>query len=166
MFPASSLDRAKALLDTMRRQRARLAIAESCTGGLIAGCVTEIAGSSRVFDRGFVTYSNEAKTELLGVPVDLLAQLGAVSAEVASAMAAGALERSGAGLAVSVTGVSGPAGGSAEKPVGTVFMAVARRGEAPQAHRFQFDGDRTAVRLATVDKALDLLIAQAEAGKG
>ena len=116
MFPDSSLDKARALLETMRKARQRLAIAESCTGGLIAGCVTEIAGSSRVFDRGFVTYSNEAKTDILDVPAEVLARVGAVSAEAASAMAAGALAKSGADLAVSVTGVSGPGGGSAEKP--------------------------------------------------
>lgn len=161
MYPDPLLDKAAALLDAMKRQRTRLVIAESCTGGLIAGCITEIAGSSVVFDRGFVTYSNEAKSEILGVPDELLAALGAVSAEVAGAMVAGALARSPAGLALSVTGVSGPGGGSKEKPVGTVFMAVARRGETPAAHRFQFAGDRTGVRLATVDRALDLLLERA-----
>lgn len=163
MYPAPLLDKARALLSAMKRRRARLAIAESCTGGLIAGCVTEIAGSSLVFDRGFVTYSNDAKTELLGVPTDLLVRLGAVSAEVAAAMVEGAIAHSQADLAVSVTGVSGPGGGTADKPVGTVFMAVARRGEPAAAHRFQFDGDRTAVRLATVDQALDLLLERAAA---
>lgn len=134
-----------------------VATAESCTGGLIVGALTEIAGSSDVVDRGFVTYSNEAKTEMLGVPAELIAVHGAVSEPVARAMAEGALSRSWAGVTVSVTGVAGPGGGSEEKPVGTVWFGAARRGEATVSERKVFLGDRSAVREATVRHALELL---------
>ena len=135
-----------------------VATAESCTGGLIAATLTEIAGSSAVVDRGFVTYSNEAKSEMLGVPADLIARFGAVSAEVAVAMVEGAVRHSGADLAVAVTGVAGPTGGTAEKPVGLVHFAALRRGNRPHhvAHVFE-DLDRSGVRLASVDRALRML---------
>ncbi len=159
MFPQSLIDPATALLDACRRRHLRLALAESCTGGLIAGCLTAVAGSSDVVDRGFVTYSNEAKTEMLGVPAGLIAQHGAVSAEVAAAMAAGAKARSAADIAVSVTGVAGPGGGTAAKPVGLVFIGLAVGSmEQPVAHRHQFAGDRDAVRLATLHSAIDHLV--------
>ncbi len=157
MFPDALIEQAEILLERCRQRKLRLAIAESCTGGLVGGCLTAIPGSSDVVERGFVTYSNQAKTELLDVPADLLARRGAVTAEVAEAMAAGALAHSPADLSVSVTGISGPGGGSPSKPVGTVFMGIARRGSTPVAHHFRFDGDRAAVRLATVAQALDLL---------
>ena len=138
-----------------------LATAESCTGGLIAASCTELAGSSAWFERGFVTYSNEAKTELLGVPPELIAHHGAVSEEVAKAMAAGALAHSRADLAVAVTGIAGPTGGSDAKPVGTVWLAWAERGHghaqdtvAVHAEKMWFPGDRRAVRGATVAHAL------------
>ena len=136
-----------------------LATAESCTGGLIAASCTELAGSSAWFERGFVTYSNEAKTELLGVPAELIARHGAVSEEVARAMAAGALARSRADLAVAVTGIAGPTGGTEAKPVGTVWLAWAERGDAQHAgavhaEKMWFPGDRRAVRGATVAHAL------------
>lgn len=134
-----------------------MATAESCTGGLIAAACTDLAGSSAWFERGLVTYSNEAKTELLGVPAELIAQHGAVSEAVARAMAAGALARSRAQVAVAVTGVAGPGGGSASKPVGTVWLAWA----TPQglwSERQVFAGDRAAVRQATVDHALAKLV--------
>lgn len=138
-----------------------LATAESCTGGLIAASCTELAGSSAWFERGFVTYSNEAKTELLGVPAALIAQHGAVSEEVAKAMAVGALARSHADIAVAVTGVAGPSGGSDAKPVGTVWLAWAERDRndldgavAVHAQKMWFPGDRQAVRAATVAHAL------------
>lgn len=134
-----------------------LATAESCTGGLIAGTLTEIAGSSAVVDRGFVTYSNEAKAEMLGVDPALLAAKGAVSAEVARAMAEGALARSRADIAVAVTGVAGPGGGTAAKPVGLVHFAVARTGHETIAYHEVFPGDRSAVREATVRTALRLM---------
>ncbi|HZP18664.1 MAG TPA: CinA family protein [Bauldia sp.] len=136
-----------------------IATAESCTGGLVAGALTDIAGSSTVFERGFITYSNEAKTELLGVPAPLIAAHGAVSEEVARAMAAGAIAHSRADLAVSVTGIAGPTGGSPEKPVGLVHFAIARRGIEGRALRRLFpDGGRAAIRAAAVEEALELLL--------
>ena len=144
------------VLDLARELKARghtMATAESCTGGLIAGACTEASGSSDWFERGFVTYSNAAKTELLGVPVELIAQHGAVSEPVARAMAAGALAHSPAQLAVAVTGVAGPTGGSADKPVGTVWFGWATPAGTFTEHQ-RFDGDRAAVRAATVRHAL------------
>lgn len=135
-----------------------IATAESCTAGLIVGTLTEIAGSSAVVERGFVTYSNEAKAEMLGVPAELIARLGAVSQEVAIAMAAGALARSRADLAVSVTGIAGPGGGSDTKPVGLVHFGAARRGQPVRYREHRFgDIGRSEVRLATVREALTLL---------
>lgn len=135
-----------------------LATAESCTGGLISGLFTEIAGSSTVIDRGFVTYSNAAKSELLGVSPELLARHGSVSRETALAMADGALARSNAHLAVAVTGVAGPGGGSALKPVGLVHFALARTGAATRHMERRFgDIGRGPVRMATVEAAVDML---------
>ncbi len=135
-----------------------LATAESCTGGMIAAALTDIAGSSDVVERGFVTYSNAAKTELLGVPAELIARVGAVSEEVAHAMAGGALDHAPVDLAVAVTGIAGPGGGSAEKPVGLVHFGLARRGSATRTEHHVFPGDRDAVRRATVTRALELLL--------
>ena len=149
--------KAAALLDALRAQGRKLATAESCTGGLIAATLTEIAGSSDVVDRGFVTYSNDAKTEMLGVPAALIAEHGAVSDPVARAMAEGAIRHSAADLAVSVTGIAGPGGATPGKPVGLVFLGTARRGEVAVAERHVFDGDRRSVRLQSVHRALDLL---------
>ena len=150
------------LADGLRARGWCISTAESCTGGLIAGFCTDLAGSSDWFERGVVSYSNAAKTELLGVPAELIAAQGAVSEAVARAMASGALQRSQADLAVAVTGVAGPGGGSASKPVGTVWLAWAWRraagGIATAALLQQFDGDRAAVRLATVCCALQGLI--------
>ena len=137
----------------------RLATAESCTGGLIAAACTSVAGSSEWFDRGFVTYSNEAKTELLGVPAALIAQHGAVSEPVARAMAEGALARSSVHRAVAVTGIAGPGGATPGKPVGTVWLAIASAGAATSAVRLQEAGDRAAVRRQTVTRALRELLA-------
>jgi nicotinamide-nucleotide amidase len=148
----------------LRKRGGRVATAESCTGGLIAAACTSIAGSSDWFERGFVTYSNEAKTEMLGVPAALIAAHGAVSAEVACAMAEGAVLRSRAGLAVSVTGIAGPGGGSPAKPVGTVWIAVAASGENAVAELLQASGDRGAIRRASVVRALELLLARCAAG--
>ena len=139
-----------------------MATAESCTGGLIAGACTDRAGSSEWFERGFVTYSNAAKTELLGVDAALIAEHGAVSEPVARAMAAGALARSRAQVAVAVTGVAGPGGGSADKPVGTVWFGWSVNGRV-RSERRRFDGDRAAVRAATVHFALQTLIQLIEA---
>jgi nicotinamide-nucleotide amidase len=135
------------------QRRLMLATAESCTGGLIAAACTEISGSSAWFERGFVTYSNAAKTELLGVPATMIGAQGAVSEAVACAMASGALARSRAAYAVAVTGVAGPTGGSADKPVGTVWLAWATP-RGVQAEHHHFPGDRAAVRLATMQRAL------------
>lgn len=134
-----------------------MATAESCTGGLIAGACTDLAGSSDWFERGLVSYSNRAKTELLGVPAAMIAGHGAVSEAVARAMAEGARERSGVDWAVAVTGVAGPAGGNAEKPVGTVWFAWSTP-TGTQAQMRHFPGDREAVRLATVQHALNTLL--------
>jgi nicotinamide-nucleotide amidase len=139
-----------------------LATAESCTGGMIAAACTDLAGSSGWFERGFVTYSNEAKTELLGVPEPLIAQHGAVSEPVAQAMAHGAIAHSRARVAVAVTGVAGPTGGSAAKPVGTVWFGFAVDGRVT-SERQLFPGDRAAVRAATVRHALDGLLARLQA---
>ncbi|MEL7447894.1 MAG: nicotinamide-nucleotide amidohydrolase family protein [Pseudomonadota bacterium] len=136
--------------------------AESCTGGWIAKALTDVAGSSAWFDRAFITYSNDAKTDMLGVPPATLDAHGAVSEAVVRAMAAGALERSGAGAAVAVSGIAGPGGGSADKPVGTVWFAWAARG-AVDARRELFKGDREAVRRQAVVVALDGLKRVAQA---
>ena len=157
MIDQATLAEAEALLQACREARLMIATAESCTGGLIAATLTAIAGSSDVVERGFVTYSNAAKTELLGVPTELIARHGAVSEEVARAMAEGALDRSPADLAVSVTGVAGPGGGSAEKPVGLVWLGCRRRDRPPMTLRRLFPGDRTEVRRASVAQALQLL---------
>ncbi len=156
-FPAPLLSQAEALLAACRRAGLTIATAESCTGGLVAGCLTEIPGSSEVFECGFVSYSNEAKTELLDVPASLIAEQGAVSAGVAEAMARGALTHSRADAAVALTGVAGPGGGTAEKPVGLVHLCAIRRGGAAQPRREIFAGDRAAVRLSSIAAALELL---------
>ncbi len=156
-FPAALLSQAEALLAAYRRAGLTVATAESCTGGLVAGCLTEIAGSSDVFECGFVSYSNAAKTELLGVPAELVAKQGAVSAEVAEAMARGALAGSKADATVALTGVAGPSGGTAEKPVGLVHFCAIRRGGAARPRREVFAGDRAAVRVSSVAAALEML---------
>lgn len=168
MFSSPLLADASRLIETLRARRMMVAFAESCTGGLVAAAVTEVPGASDVVDRGFVTYSNEAKIGTLGVHADLVSRHGAVSAEVARAMAEGALVHSEADIAVSITGIAGPGGGSAEKPVGLVHFAVARLG-TPTAHRERRFGaglDRTAIRLKAVREAIDMLndCLRAEAG--
>jgi nicotinamide-nucleotide amidase len=150
------MDAAK-LLDLYRAKHLRIATAESCTGGMIAAAITDVAGSSDVFERGFVTYSNEAKAQQIGVAPDLIAHHGAVSVHVAREMAAGALKHSTADIAVAVTGIAGPGGGSEAKPVGLVYIAVARRDGDPAIERHQFHGDRAAIRQATVERALEML---------
>lgn len=159
MFPADVITDATDLLQRARARGLMIATAESCTGGLIAGALTEIAGSSDVVDRGFVTYSNEAKTELLGVEPGMVAQFGAVSAEVARAMVEGALAASRADIAVAVTGVAGPGGGTATKPVGLVHLCagIKMSGKFFPLERRYGDIGRAQVRLATVRDALALL---------
>lgn len=156
MIDAALLDQASALLDRCRARRLRLVTAESCTGGLIAACLTAIPGSSAVVERGFVTYSNDAKIELVGVDPALLAREGAVSEAVARAMALGALASSPADVSIAVTGIAGPASDNSSKPVGLVHVAAARRGSAVVHERHIFPGDRTAIRLASVAAAFAL----------
>lgn len=157
-YPAPAVPDLVSQLATVLRSRGlMLATAESCTGGLIAAACTELSGSSDWFERGFVSYSNAAKTELLGVPASLIAQHGAVSEAVARAMAAGALAHSRAACAVAVTGVAGPTGGSADKPVGTVWLAWATAAGVQTEHH-RFPGDRADVRQATVRRALSGLL--------
>jgi nicotinamide-nucleotide amidase len=153
-------DLAGQLLEACRRRAWRIATAESCTGGLIAGALTDLPGSSDVVEGGIVSYSNQAKTLLLSVPAEVILRVGAVSAEVAAAMAEGALARlSAADLAIAVTGIAGPGGATPGKPVGLVHFGLARRGVATQTHREVFSGDRDGVRRATVLRALGLLLA-------
>jgi nicotinamide-nucleotide amidase len=151
--------KAIAVLEACRRNRLLLATAESCTGGLIVASLTDIAGSSDVVDRGFVTYSNQAKHEMIGVPEKLIADHGAVSKEVALAMAVGTLAHSRAGIAVSVTGLAGPGGGSAAKPVGLVWFGLALKGKAPISARRVFENrGRASIRYAAVNTALDMIL--------
>ena len=161
MFEAETLSLAQSVLDACRARGWHVATAESCTGGLVAGALTAIAGSSDVVERGFVTYSNEAKSELLGVPPETIAAHGAVSSETAAAMAEGAVARAPVDLAISVAGVAGPGGGSATKPVGLVIFGLARRDGLCRTERRIFDGDRSAVRQAALQVALGLLAAEA-----
>lgn len=158
MFPPELVQLAEDIRDGFAARGWWLATAESCTGGLIAGCLTHVSGSSVVMDRGFVTYTNEAKTDMLGVSAALIADLGAVSGPVADAMATGAVAHSRADVAVAVTGIAGPTGGTATKPVGLVFIARHRRGGDSVVERHIFTGDRAEVRLATVKRALELLL--------
>ena len=160
MIDQHLLDETASLLEACRTGRVMLATAESCTGGLIVAALTAIAGSSDVVDRGFVTYSNEAKQEVLGVSAALLHDHGAVSEPVARAMADGALARSRAAIAVAVTGVAGPGGGTTEKPVGLVWFGLAQRGRQVASESCVFPGDRAAIRAATVVRAFALIRAR------
>ena len=157
MFSDELVASAQSLLALYRQAGLRLATAESCTGGLVAALLTEVAGSSDVVERGFVTYSNEAKIEMLGVSQETLTAHGAVSGETAKEMALGALTHSRADAAVSITGIAGPGGATATKPVGLVHLAAARDGRVLQAVHDVFPGDRGAVRLAALRQALSLL---------
>ena len=160
MIPDTLLAEAEVLLAACRAKGIVLATAESCTGGLIAAVLTAIPGASDVVDRGFVTYSNEAKNELIGVPMPLIQAHGAVSKEVAHAMAEGALARSRATIAVSVTGIAGPSGGSVEKPVGLMCFGLAKKGQTVIAERHVLPGDRSGVRAAAVAHAFAMIRAQ------
>ena len=157
LLASALLDEAAALLDACRARHLLLATAESCTGGLITAALTAIPGLSDVVECGFVMYSNAAKTELLSVPAVLIADYGAISGPIVRAMAEGAIARSRADIAVSVTGVAGPGGGTATKPVGLVWLGLARRGEPTAAERNVFPGDRTAIRAAAVAHAFALI---------
>jgi nicotinamide-nucleotide amidase len=157
MLPDTTMHEAEALLALCRSKGIMLAIAECCTGGLIAAALTALAGSSDVLDRGFVPYSNEAKNQMIGVPMELIECHGAVSEQVAVAMADGALARSRAAIAVSVAGVAGPGGGSADKPIGLVCFGLARTGKPAFSERQVFPGDRGAIRAATVAHAFQMI---------
>ena|SRR5579863_8042470 len=165
MFSTSLRDRAAALLALYEKHGLTLALAESCTGGLIAGLLTDIPGSSKVVERGYVTYSNLAKEDCLGVPRDLIDRFGAVSVEVAAAMAAGTLKHSAADIALSVTGIAGPDGGSAAKPVGLVYFGYGRVGQIATLEKRFGDLGRTQVRLAAVETAIELLFEAARQGR-
>jgi nicotinamide-nucleotide amidase len=143
--------------------RQRLVTAESCTGGWVAKCLTDLPGSSQWFERGYVTYSNLAKQQMVGVAASVIETFGAVSRQTVEQMAAGALHDGGADLAVAITGIAGPDGGSAGKPVGLVWFALAQRTAPPVAEQHQFTGDREAIRRAAVATALRLVIAAAGA---
>jgi nicotinamide-nucleotide amidase len=158
MFDETVLDRARAVLAAYRERGWTLATAESCTGGLIAGALTEVPGSSAVVERGFVTYTNAAKIALLGVPEATLRDHGAVSPETARAMAEGARTRAPVQAGVAVTGVAGPSGGSPAKPVGLVQFALAAQGLETRHLERRLDGDRTRIRRDSVLQALDLLL--------
>lgn len=157
MFDAELINDTTHFLQSCRDSRVRIAVAESCTGGLVSALFTDIAGSSDVFDRGFVTYSNDAKVELLGVDARLIAMHGAVSELASLAMAEGALERSRADITVSITGIAGPNGGSAEKPVGLVHFGCAKRGGTTIHDHEVFGGTRAEIRMEAVRHALRLL---------
>ncbi|RZJ00598.1 MAG: CinA family protein [Brevundimonas sp.] len=163
MFPDDIADLARRVIEGAMARGLMISTAESCTGGLVAGALTAIAGSSAVVDRGFVTYSNEAKTQMLGVPAALILEHGAVSEPVALAMVSGAVEHSRAQVAVSVTGIAGPGGGSELKPVGLVHFGVAGPGGVAQVERRFKDNGREAIRLESVRLALGLLLDQVSA---
>jgi nicotinamide-nucleotide amidase len=161
MFPVHLRNLAMLILDDAEKARIRICAAESCTGGLLSALFTDIPGSSSVFERGFVVYSNKAKEEMLGVPGDVLADYGAVSEPVARMMAEGALQQSRANIAVAITGVAGPGGGSPMKPVGTVHVACARENRAVIHERLQVgEIGRDKVRLAAIECALAQIQAQ------
>jgi len=157
MLPADALDDAQRLLLELQARKLTLATGESCTGGLIAAALTAVAGSSATVLAGYVTYSNEAKTRMLGVPAPMIEAMGAVSEPVARQMAEGAARDSGADIAISCTGIAGPGGGSAAKPVGLVHLACALRGSPTLAEHHIFPGDRSAIRAATVTAAFALI---------
>lgn len=163
MFPPDVLADAKRLIDALRAKNRKLTTAESCTGGLVAAAITAVPGSSDVFFGGFVTYSNDAKEQMIGVDADLIKHHGAVSEAVAHAMADGAIRTTGADLAVSITGIAGPGGGSPHKPVGLVYIGIASVFDAPRVERHMFgEAGRDEVRLASLRAALRLLEEAAE----
>lgn len=158
LFPKTICEKAQAILDACKRHGTQLATVESCTGGLLSAILTELPGSSRMFTHGFVTYANHAKHEMVGVPPALIEAHGAVSEAVARAMAEGALASSSADLAIAITGIAGPEGGSDHKPVGTVHFGCAMKNK-PTIHQHRiFAGDRSEIRLAATDHALDMII--------
>jgi nicotinamide-nucleotide amidase len=157
MFPAREVKRAEKVVADCRAKGITLTVAESCTGGLLAGLITEVPGASDIFERGFVTYADSVKTEMLGVPTPMIKKFGAVSAQVAEAMAAGALAAAGADLAAAITGIAGPKG-ETDKPVGRVHIAIARTGAPTTSKQFDFDDiGRSRVRLKSVASAMEMI---------
>lgn len=150
--------KAKIVYECLKSKNKILATAESCTGGMIGEMITSVPGSSEVYEYGFVTYSNTAKQKLLGVSAETLSIFGAVSAETVCEMADGALKASDADIAVSVSGIAGPGGGSEQKPVGLVYVGIAQKGEKTEFFKLMLSGDRDSVRQKTVDKVFDLII--------
>jgi len=162
MFPNSILTLAEELISACKYKGMRIGTAESCTGGLVAGSLTTVPGSSTVFERGFNTYSDQSKNELLGVSLEDIYAFGAVSAEIAAQMAEGVLNNSPVNITVAVTGIAGPDGGSPEKPVGTVHIASAYTNGKIRHQQCLFLGDRQKIRLDTVEAALNLMLHQVE----
>ena len=160
MFAKPTLDRAAQALQLASAQALRIVTAETCTAGLVSSCLTSVPGASKTFERGFVLYHDSAKATGLGVPEAVSRQYGAVSGEVTKGLAEGALGHSTAGIAVAVTGYAGPGGGNEKNPVGTVYVAAARKGTDTMVERHVFSGDRDAVRMQAVDAALGLLVRQ------
>jgi len=160
MFPIEHLDRAAQALTLAKNAGLRIATAETVTAGLVSACLTSVSGASQVFERGFVLYHDSAKATGLGVPEAISQAHGAVSGEITQGLAEGALRNSTAGVAVAITGYAGPGGGNEKNPVGTVFVAAARRDRATLVKRHVFSGDRNAVRVAAIGAALDVLIEQ------
>jgi nicotinamide-nucleotide amidase len=160
MFSSKLIDLAEDVISTCQNNNLQLATAESCTGGLIAGCLTAVSGASDVLHYGYVTYTNQAKINILGVSASILREHGAVSELVSRTMADGALKSGDANIAVSVTGIAGPSGGSEKKPVGLVHIAVARTDYETLHERHLFEGDRQAIRQQTIAAALELLLSQ------
>ncbi len=158
IFPQAALDRAAQALQLASAQAVRIATAETCTAGLVSSCLTSVPGASKTFERGFVLYHDSAKATGLGVPEAVSRQYGAVSAEVTRGLAEGALAHSTAGVSVAVTGYAGPGGGNENDPVGTVYVAAARKGAETLVERHVFSGDRDAVRIQAVGAALALLV--------
>ena len=158
LFALALCEKANAILSACKQHGTKLATVESCTGGLLSAILTELPGSSAMFTHGFVTYANEAKSEMVGVDAALIHAHGAVSEPVARAMAEGALKHSSADMAIAITGIAGPDGGSDEKPVGTVHFACAMNGKDTIHTRQQFIGDRSSIRLAAVDYALGMML--------
>jgi len=157
MYAQKLYELAETLQETCLKNNLKISVAESCTGGMIGGLITAIPGSSEIFGRGFITYNNQAKGELLGVPAHIFMVHGAVSSECASAMAEGALEKTSATLSVAATGIAGPGGATDTKPVGLVYVAVARTGHDTLCERYEFTGDRAEVRMQAVESAIMLL---------
>ena len=160
MFAKPTLDRAAQALQLASAQALRIVTAETCTAGLVSSCLTSVPGASQTFERGFVLYHDSAKATGLGVPEAVSRQYGAVSGEATKGLAEGALGHSTAGIAVAVTGYAGPGGGNEKNPVGTVYVAAARKGTDTMVERHVFSGDRDAVRMQAVDAALGLLVRQ------